>query len=876
MRYRRLVVKNFRGIEHREVHFDDGVTVVSGPNESGKSSLREAIELLRDAKDSSTAARVRNVKPVHRDAAPEVELEMGTGPYTLTYRKQWLRSPSTELHVEENGVLSHFTGGDAEQKFTKLLEDTVDFGLLKELDVKQGSSLIQPELANITALHQALGDSPQPEAADTLMAAVEAEYLRYFTRSGQPSKEMKAADQTLKQVEAEHAEVEARYLAVEALTEEFQENRKRIVSVRKQLGTAQEKLQGALDQQQQVLTLQEIIDTQETQVQDLDERLLRLETQVRERAEMQQKLDQLTVDRGALDQKIAVHQKKRDDLESHTSKRRSTVQTTLESLADAEDKARTAERELTTYRDAKELHELKRRAARVQEAFTQIEDANRELGANPATEDLVSAVTGAHTRVEVARAKLLAAAPKVSIHALGEQTIVVDAGEDTEEVLPGETMETEVPNYLGITVPGVLQVSVKAGSSLENLDEDARQAEVALESALRTVGATSAGEALSLGEKRRVAKSALEHATITYREFSDGLSHDDLKALIAEATGNLGEDAEEGRLEVLVGSDRVELESSAKEARLNCDRLGEKLKKARQNLELAQKGEATFAEEAITNGLAAQNFETQTKLLTEQLEALQNESDDKCLAGKRENLEEQREALRKRNGSVEQQLSQLDTAKITAELTNFQALVPSKEDELEEAKHREVVLGTQLDERTAEGLYDALQELLLQEVEARSMWRQLSSRAASANLLWTTLSRHKAAAQAEYVAPLETELDKLGKLVFGRSFGVQVGPELQIISRTLGGVTVSFDALSAGTQEQLALLGRLAVARLVDPDRSAPVILDDTLGFADPQRLENLNVVLNAAGKEAQVIVLTCQPERFSSVGGAKTVNLLS
>ncbi|MDN5605826.1 MAG: hypothetical protein L0G59_10470, partial [Kocuria sp.] len=64
------------------------------------------------------------------------------------------------------------------------------------------------------------------------------------------------------------------------------------------------------------------------------------------------------------------------------------------------------------------------------------------------------------------------------------------------------------------------------------------------------------------------------------------------------------------------------------------------------------------------------------------------------------------------------------------------------------------------------------------------------------------------------------------------------------------------------------------VARLVDSDAGAPVVLDDAFGFADAQRLNALNVILSTVGQNAQVILLTCQPDRFARLGGAKTVSL--
>lgn len=874
MRYRRLLVSNFRGVESKEVFFGEGVTVVAGPNESGKSSLREAIELLRDAKDSSSAARVRNVKPVHKDEAPAALLEMVTGPYTLTYRKQWLRSPSTELHVEKDGVPSHFTGAEAEQKFTKLLEETVDFGLLKELDVRQGTSLTQPNLANITALHQALGDSPQPESADTLMAAVEAEYLRYFTRGGQPSKEVKTAREKLAEVEAERSEVETRYLEVEALSARFQENRAVIQVVRKQLETAREKLEGALVREEQLWELQAQVQSHKSQNEDLEAQAMRLETQVRERAELSEKLGQVKAEAGALEQKITTNLGAQAEAKTHAERTRTAFRAAVDEHDEAAQVARTAEQALTTYRDAQELRDLMRRDERMESAFSQIEAAEEELAANPATEDLVAAVSQAHTAYEVANAKLLAAAPKVSVRALGQQPVSVDGGGVTQEVAFGEPLETEVPSTLQINVPGVVNVLVSGGTSLESLDESARAAKAALEDALRAVKATSVAHAQILGQKRQMAQNGLEQAKRAFAESSDGLSRDELKVLVAAATGRLGEAAQAGALDKILRQERADLEASARESRKTLDRLAKDLERGRAELERAQRAEEAASQEGARLQLAEQGLSAHRELLEEQLEARRREGADEALVHQRDALAAQRADLEARSTETEEKLNHLDAGKIMAEVANLQELVPSKEVELEEAKRQEVVLGTQLDERTAEGLYDRLQELLLQQEEARSVSRQLASRAASANLLWSTLSRHKAEAQAEYVAPLETALEELGRLVFGRNFGVQVGPELQIVSRTLDGVTVPFEALSAGTQEQLALLGRLAVARLVDSEQSAPVILDDTLGFADPQRLEDLNMVLNSVGKEAQVIVLTCQPERFGSVGGAKVVNL--
>ena len=93
-----------------------------------------------------------------------------------------------------------------------------------------------------------------------------------------------------------------------------------------------------------------------------------------------------------------------------------------------------------------------------------------------------------------------------------------------------------------------------------------------------------------------------------------------------------------------------------------------------------------------------------------------------------------------------------------------------------------------------------------------------------------------------------------------------VDTDLKICARTLGGRTVPYESLSGGAKEQLGILTRLAGAALVAKEDSVPVVIDDALGFTDPDRLEKMGAVFDAVGSHGQVIVLTCSPDRYRSV----------
>jgi len=75
--------------------------------------------------------------------------------------------------------------------------------------------------------------------------------------------------------------------------------------------------------------------------------------------------------------------------------------------------------------------------------------------------------------------------------------------------------------------------------------------------------------------------------------------------------------------------------------------------------------------------------------------------------------------------------------------------------------------------------------------------------------------------------------------------------------------------LSRGTQEQLAILTRLAFADLLLED-GAPIslILDDPLVYSDDARLETMTEILQDAAQRMQVILLTCRTKAFRHVDG--------
>jgi uncharacterized protein YhaN len=183
-------------------------------------------------------------------------------------------------------------------------------------------------------------------------------------------------------------------------------------------------------------------------------------------------------------------------------------------------------------------------------------------------------------------------------------------------------------------------------------------------------------------------------------------------------------------------------------------------------------------------------------------------------------------------------------------------------------------LATQLRVYGTEGRKGRLDAAEAGREHADCEWARVGRRARAVQLLRAVILRHRDDSRLRYVEPFRAEIQRLGRIVFGDSFEVEIDSSLCICSRTLAGRTVPYESMSGGAKEQLGIITRLAGAALVAKEDSVPVIIDDALGFTDSHRLARMGAVFDAVGSDAQVLVLTCSPHRYDSVDGAHHIEL--
>ena len=149
--------------------------------------------------------------------------------------------------------------------------------------------------------------------------------------------------------------------------------------------------------------------------------------------------------------------------------------------------------------------------------------------------------------------------------------------------------------------------------------------------------------------------------------------------------------------------------------------------------------------------------------------------------------------------------------------------------------------------------------------------RRYALQAKALDLLITHLDAARRDAQDTYFEPIRNELQPLlAQLHNGADF--ELDPDKMLVSRIIrNGVPDEVTQLSGGAYEQIAILTRLAFAKLfAKQGRPIPLILDDALVHTDDERISTMFNMLSQAAQDQQIIVLSCRTRAFFDLGGTR------
>jgi hypothetical protein len=877
MRILRIRLRNYRGVAEHEVVFPAaGVTVVEGDNEVGKSSLAEALDLLFDFQDSSTNKAVKAVKPVHRDVGAEVEADIEAGPYRFTYTKRFHREKATVLRVHAPRP-ENLTGREAHERALKILAEAVDMPLWRALRLHQGVRPDQADLSEQTSLAAALDAASAGALAGereaTVVELAKAEFDKFHTATGRPRTEVvelatleDAAEGRVEELrrrladlddDVEHAASLATRMA--ELVGEVSEQRQRV----EDYGRKWRAVDSLLREVQAARAMADAAEAEHrAAVEDLSRRQALVEAV--ERAERQHR--ELRSDHERHRPALDAAQLALAAAEARLDETTTAVQAAEEALA-----ARQAG--FTFAHESLDLATMTERLGRVREAQASLTALDNLLEGNGVGAEELEAIEDAHLAVVQARARVEVDCPVVEVEALTAISVEVDGRMET--LAAGDATSAAMRATSTLVVGDQARISVRAGRQGNHLADALAQVEERLARLCQAAGVDDVAEAKAAAAARRDA--AREREALTDRLAADlrDLTPERLAGKVDRLQARLAKATEANPALAAGPLDFDEARRAVEEAQAERGTAAGGRREAEHEVtlrravldQLAAKGEASAREVELARRQLAGT--------REDLELARGRVPDGVLAGRVESAAQKAAEAERSLGLATAAADKARPDDLKVAFDNSTQVLEKLEAEARGAAETQAALRMKFDLLGEEGLHDRLAEAEAELEQRRRNRQSIERRAAAARRLYETLDRCRAEARQAYVAPLRTKIESLGRIVFGEDFSVELSDELRIVRRTVRGVTVDFDQLSMGAREQLCVISRLACAAIVAPDGGGvPVILDDALGWSDSRRLERLGVVLGMAAQEAQVIVLTCVPERYRHVGSAYVVRL--
>lgn len=881
MKLRRLSVNQFKRftVPTQLGELGDGLNLVVGPNELGKSTLLDAFRAVLFERYSSRARPIMSLQNDRSGAAPVVELvfEVDGAEYTLT--KRFVRNAYARLQRPDGSLLE---ADAAENELRNLLgfaeagnrgANSESLGMWGVLWVQQGQSFGRPDLPD--------------SALASLSAGLESEVGMVL--GGRRGRELpqvidqlrgELVSEAQRRPRGEYRDTLDHVSKLDQRLSELQQQQLEISDTLEKLEAAEARLRRLEDGSQDRIDQEDLADARdqlgEVMRHDLQLEAARGELRIRERqweeaeraqserasrrAELKTSREELRVEAERLEE---LQERERESLDALDELRQAVTIAEADVDAAMQSEARWR-RTLDRISRTAELNDLLSRQNDVEAAQERLDDAQRQAEEIQVTDESLQRIREAAEVADRANAQLRVAATRISFDIPSDRLagIEVDGAPMSDSPTTVEAVEP-----VEITVPERGRILIEpAVADRDQLLRAEREARIELNAALTEAGAQSLADAQVLRDQRRdldvtagAARQELDRLVSTGDASTLQPRIDELRRALEEvscsekdiqlperADAETALDAAQGELQKARDEERIAREAVDERARAITD-LSVEVRTLQNTVdsqtELVERRDESLRSdvEAVSDQQLVVALEAAAQAVTEQQQTV-SELDEKWPASARTQLEAR--VLR-----LETAIRQREKARVDSRLDI-------------------VRLGERIEVNDGAGIDEAI-EHTQHELEQETRRRDRFERELDVlDLLADTLRAAESEARERYLAPVVNRVHPYLQMLFPNAeIGMDEDLNITGMSR-LAGYEETFDRLSMGTQEQIAVLVRLAFAEmLIEQGAPAAVILDDALVFSDDRRMGLMFDILSHAAQRVQVLVFTCREQLFEGLG---------
>ena len=861
-------IRRFAGRSARLSNIGDGITVLCEANEFGKSTFFDALHAVFFERHGSRNAVIKALQP-HAGGAPEVAVEVDLPEGRFRISKRWLQRPQAQVHDASGRLVAQ--ADEAEAWIDRIMNGGLQ-GPSGLLWVRQGLLGIEPEGTSTDerrdrerglATRRDLLSSVAGEIdmmtggrrMDMVVDRVSAALAVLATDGGRPKAngEWKRALDEVEALIAREADLSPRADRLSsdlARRSELQRALARLTDPEavaersRTLAQAETVHQDALAHQARIAQAETALRLADLDVQRAETEVARLATLTDRLADAGEAL-RLAEEATVVARNRADDLAQRDRLAAIAQEEAVANARTVRLLLDRANRARSAGVALSQAED------LRRRLDQAVDVQADLERAQAGRSRIKATPDAVADAEKAQAALDLAEAR--AEAQAVTIEALPEgEAMPLLAG---RPMLAGPQPLLE-PGEL--VLPGFGRLRIDPGTArVSDISAEILVARKRLDAALAACGVESGADARAALTQARDFDAGIAQAKVLLAAIApDGL--DALRAALARAIAEgaaASADADMGDPENL---------ATALAAAETSEAVATATLRAAHELSVEANQVRAVAE---ANRASAQRL----------FAAAQSEAGDPtALSDRMAALKGSMPSLHATRTAAESDLAGLLASAVdlaTTEARFARAKSASEQAAREIALTREGLagLGATISALADEGLEEQLSALAEERVEAEARATRYEAEVRSLTRLRRALEEARTRARDAYFGPVLRELQPLLHILHPGAQLVIDDTTLLPTTLTRNGQEEPLDILSGGTREQLAILTRLAFARLFAAGgRPIPVILDDALVHSDDDRIEAMFDALHRTSKDQQILVFTCRQRAFAALGGER------
>ena len=849
----------------------DGLNIVIEPNESGKSTLLDALRAAFFIRHNTSNALARSYAPHGEAVGPEIRVgfDVAGAPWSVT--KRFLRGAS----VETDGPQGRAQGEEAEARLNALLGsvrdtsrtgDVASYGALGLLWVGQAQGLKVSAPGQIvrdtiaSTLEAEVGSIMGGEAFRRVCQRVGTDYDLYWTPTGQKKGRQVEARDRADAAEAASAEASTRLAALERSFTELEATRGRLKSVEREVADETD------------------IETRKTLVASLTVARAAaqiLATRTAEQEAASARLDGLADLKARHDAAAEAQEAATTGLDTARSQRAaltgslSAAKTKAADARAALDTARDNRREARTALESGEvLLAQDRRTAAIAAARKRHDELLTLEAELKAAETLADTIISANWIAEFEKHDRAVAAAQAIVDS-GATRITLSGRAD------GITLDG-APMPLGERVlTAETRIAFGGAELMVSPPATAASAEETLASALRS--RTEALDELEVAdlEAARLRNEAARDAAAEVRT---------LTARIANVTP-----ADE-RLGLAVGAEALklfitELAEAEEGGTTSADELPDiaALTKALETAELAaaraegahdsavaalQRAEREDAPLAIAEAGAVSDLVNAQSLV----ETIEGRAAWASLDVELPRAREAAAAASVKLEEAKRDATAHDEAAINRKIEIIDARARTSAQAKTKLEMEIARLQGTIESEGGLGLADRAAAAREEAEAAQTALQRAVEEAATIKLLHDMMEAARVEISAKFVGPVARRAKRyIERLLPDCELSFTEDLALERVVRA--GVEESCEVLSQGTQEQLAILTRIAFADLLlEQGRPVSLILDDPLVYSDDGRLDTLVEILSDVATRMQVILLTCRDRAFRHVRGNRLV----